>query len=62
MSAYPIPADAKAWIIAGTTFLQSIALAAMGLETNLGKLRARAVGLPCLLHSPSCSSRASASP
>jgi uncharacterized membrane protein YadS len=29
MSAYPIPADAKAWIIAGTTFLQSIAFAAM---------------------------------
>jgi uncharacterized membrane protein YadS len=62
MSAYPIPADAKAWIIAGTTFLQSIAFAAMGLETNIGKLRAKAFGLRCSLHSPSCLSRASASP
>lgn len=62
MSAYPIPADAKAWIIAGTTFLQSIAFAAMDLETNIGKLRAKAFGLRCSLHSPSCLSRASASP
>jgi uncharacterized membrane protein YadS len=62
MSACPIPADAKAWIIAGTTFLQSIAFAAMGLETNIGKLRAKAFGLRCSLHSPSCLSRASASP
>jgi uncharacterized membrane protein YadS len=62
MSACPIPADAKAWIIAGTTFLQSIAFAAMGLETNIGKLRAKAFGLRRSLHSPSCLSRASASP
>jgi uncharacterized membrane protein YadS len=62
MSAYPIPADAKAWIITGTTFLQSIAFAAMGLETNIGKLRAKAFGLRCSLHSPSGLSRASASP
>src|ERR1700681_1218828 len=62
MSAYPIPADAKAWIITGTTFLQSIAFAAMCLETNIGKLRAKAFGLRCSLHSPSCLSRASASP
>jgi len=41
MFAYPIPADAKAWIVAATTFLQSIALAAMGLETNIGKLTAK---------------------
>ena len=40
MFAHPIPADAKAWIVAATTFL-SIALAAMGLETNLGKLTAK---------------------
>jgi uncharacterized membrane protein YadS len=36
-----IPADAKVWIVAATTFLQSIALAAMGLETNIGKLTAK---------------------
>ena len=40
MFAHPIPADAKAWIVAATTFL-SIALAAMGVETNLGKLTAK---------------------
>ena len=40
MFAHPIPADAKAWIVAATTFL-SIALAAMGLETNIGKLTAK---------------------
>jgi uncharacterized integral membrane protein (TIGR00698 family) len=36
-----IPADAKACIVAGTTFLLSVALAAMGLETNIGKLAAK---------------------
>src|ERR1700737_55857 len=36
-----IPADAKAWIVAATTFLLSIALAAMGLETDIGKLTAK---------------------
>jgi uncharacterized membrane protein YadS len=40
MFAYPIPADAKAWIVAATAFLQSIALAGMGLKTNIGKLTA----------------------
>jgi uncharacterized membrane protein YadS len=40
MFAHPIPSDAKAWIVAATTFL-SIALAAMGLETDTGKLTAR---------------------
>jgi uncharacterized integral membrane protein (TIGR00698 family) len=40
-SAVTIPADAKAWIAAATTFLLSVALAAMGLETNIGKLTAR---------------------
>jgi hypothetical protein len=57
MFAYPIPADAKAWIVAVTTFLQSIALAAMA---NIGRLTAKAFGLPCSVQSPSCSSRASA--
>jgi len=41
MFAHPVPADAKAWIVAVTTFLQAIALAAMGLETNIGKLTAK---------------------
>jgi uncharacterized membrane protein YadS len=36
----PVPADAHAWIVAATTFL-SIALAATGLETGIGKLRAK---------------------
>jgi uncharacterized membrane protein YadS len=40
MFAHPIPADAKAWIVVGTTFLQSIAPAAMRLETNIGRLTA----------------------
>jgi len=36
-----IPADARAWIVAATTFLLSVALAAMGLETDIGKLTAK---------------------
>jgi uncharacterized integral membrane protein (TIGR00698 family) len=36
-----IPAGAKAWIIPATTFLLSVALAAMGLETDIGKLTAK---------------------
>jgi uncharacterized integral membrane protein (TIGR00698 family) len=36
-----IPADAKVWIVAATTFFLSIALAAMGLETDIGKLTAK---------------------
>ena len=40
MLADPIAADAEAWIVAATTSL-SIALAAIGLETNIGKLTAR---------------------
>jgi uncharacterized membrane protein YadS len=35
-----IATDAEAWIVAATTSL-SIALAAIGLETNIGKLTAR---------------------
>jgi len=36
-----IPTEARAWIVAATTFLLSIALAAMGLETDIGKLASR---------------------
>jgi uncharacterized integral membrane protein (TIGR00698 family) len=35
------PAELKTYIVAATTFLLSIALAAMGLETSLGKLASR---------------------
>jgi uncharacterized membrane protein YadS len=38
--AHPVPTGAHAWMVAATTFL-SIALAAMGLETDVGKLRAK---------------------
>jgi uncharacterized membrane protein YadS len=43
-----IPAEAKAWVVAVTTFLLSIALAAMGLETNIAKLASRGLR-PALL-------------
>jgi uncharacterized integral membrane protein (TIGR00698 family) len=36
-----IPAAARAWIVAATTFLLSVALAAMGLETDIRKLAAK---------------------
>jgi len=36
-----MPVGAKEWIAAGTTFLLSLALAAMGLETDIRKLRAK---------------------
>ncbi|WP_442882075.1 YeiH family protein [Devosia sp.] len=36
-----IPAEAQAWIVTSTTFLLTMALAAMGLETDIGKLRAK---------------------
>jgi uncharacterized integral membrane protein (TIGR00698 family) len=36
-----IPTEARAWMVAGTTFLLSVALAAMGLETDIGKLAAK---------------------
>ena len=35
-----IPAEARGWIVAATTFLLSVALAAMGLETDIRKLAA----------------------
>jgi uncharacterized integral membrane protein (TIGR00698 family) len=40
-SAVTIPADVKAWIAMLTTFLLSMALAAMGLETDVRKLKAK---------------------
>jgi uncharacterized integral membrane protein (TIGR00698 family) len=43
-----IPAEAKAVIVAVTTFMLSVALAAMGLETDIAKLRAKGVR-PALL-------------
>lgn len=43
-----IPHQAQVWIVAVTTFLLSIALAAMGLETDIGKLAAKGVR-PALL-------------
>ena len=43
-----IPPDARAWIVAATTFLLSVALAAMGLETDIGKLASRGLR-PALL-------------
>jgi uncharacterized membrane protein YadS len=36
-----IPAEAKGILVAVTTFLLTMALAAMGLETDIGKLRAK---------------------
>lgn len=41
--AHSVRADAHAWIVAATTFL-SIALAAIGMETNIGKLTAKGFG------------------
>jgi len=38
-----IPAGAKAWIASLTTILLSMALAAMGLETDFRKLKAKGV-------------------
>jgi uncharacterized membrane protein YadS len=43
-----IPPEAKTWIVALTTFLLSVALAAMGLETDIRKLRAKGLR-PALL-------------
>jgi uncharacterized membrane protein YadS len=36
-----VPAEAKVWIVVVTTFLLSVALAAMGLETDIRKLAAK---------------------
>jgi uncharacterized integral membrane protein (TIGR00698 family) len=43
-----IPAEAKIWIATATTFLLSVALAAMGLETDIRKLTAKGLR-PALL-------------
>jgi uncharacterized integral membrane protein (TIGR00698 family) len=43
-----IPAEAKIWIATATTFLLSVALAAMGLETDIRKLAAKGLR-PALL-------------
>lgn len=40
-SVITIPADIKSWLVALTVFLLSVALAAMGLETDIAKLRAK---------------------
>jgi uncharacterized integral membrane protein (TIGR00698 family) len=40
-SVVSIPAEARIWIVAATTFLLSVALAAMGLETDIRKLTAK---------------------
>jgi uncharacterized integral membrane protein (TIGR00698 family) len=43
-----IPAEAKMWIVAVTTFLLTVALAAMGLETDIRKMLAKGIR-PALL-------------
>jgi uncharacterized integral membrane protein (TIGR00698 family) len=47
-SVVSIPAESKVWIVAITTFLLSVALAAMGLETDIRKLTAKGIR-PALL-------------
>jgi uncharacterized integral membrane protein (TIGR00698 family) len=47
-SAVEIPIELKAWLVTLTTFLLSVALAAMGLETDIRKLAARGLA-PALL-------------
>lgn len=47
-SVIAIPAEAKGWTASITTFLLSMSLAAMGLETDIAKLRAKG-GRPLLL-------------
>ncbi|HEY8336570.1 MAG TPA: putative sulfate exporter family transporter, partial [Tardiphaga sp.] len=47
-SVVSVPPEARMWIVALTTFLLSVALAAMGLETDISKLAARGVR-PALL-------------
>ncbi|HXP97922.1 MAG TPA: YeiH family protein [Telmatospirillum sp.] len=47
-SVITLPAQPKAWIVQVTTFLLSVALAAMGLETDIRKLKAKGLA-PLLL-------------
>jgi uncharacterized membrane protein YadS len=56
-----IPADAKACIVAGTTFLLSVALAAMVWKQTSASWRRKELGPLCSVDWASCSSRASAS-
>jgi uncharacterized integral membrane protein (TIGR00698 family) len=42
-SVLTIPPEIKTWIVVSTTFLLSLALAAMGLETDIRKLRAKGI-------------------
>jgi uncharacterized integral membrane protein (TIGR00698 family) len=42
-SVVTVPAEAKDAIVVATTFLLSVALAAMGLETDIAKLRAKGI-------------------
>lgn len=53
-SIMPIAGTPRLWIVGATNFLLSVALAAMGLETDIGKLRAKGLrplllGLACFL-------------
>lgn len=59
-SVVAIPMEAKAVTTAATTFLLSLALAGMGLETDLAKLRARGLRPLALRASRPFSSPASA--
>lgn len=47
-SVIDIPAEVRTWIVTATTFMLSVALAAMGLETDVRKLTAKGV-YPALL-------------
>ncbi len=47
-SIFPIPLEPMHWVVLGTTFLLSMALAALGLETDIRKLLAKGF-LPLLL-------------
>jgi uncharacterized membrane protein YadS len=55
-----IPPLQKIYLIQATTFLLAIALAAMGLQTDIPKLQERAGGRCSLAQERGCSSRLSA--
>jgi uncharacterized membrane protein YadS len=52
-SVVTIPVAPKAWIVLGTTFLLSVALAAMSIATDFRKLRAEGLK-PLLLAAAAC--------
>jgi uncharacterized membrane protein YadS len=60
-SVVSIPTEAKVWIVAATTFLLSVALAAMAWKLISANSRPRAFAPLCLARLPSCSSPASVS-